>query len=508
MSAHIDRNKIPRSYREYLTLMKDMGELVEIDDEVDWNLEMGAIFRHAAETCAPMPVFNRVKDAAPGFRAADWGMGKSGHPTQPWRRLAAMLGLPPETPLMEIQAAYIDAKENSRSYPPNVVDASQAPCKQNKWTGDQIDLNKIPAPLAHDGDGGRYLQTAGLNIARTPDGRWTNWSTNRAVILDAQTMTGQWWPKQHNGMIWKMWRDQGKDMPWACALGVSPVASTQAASRIPAWVDEYDMASALLGAPLDMVQCETSDILVPADAEIIIEGIIEYGTQEPEGPFGEYPGYLPDETTMFPRQKVTCVTFRNEPILPMSIPGVPIDNCHVTMGFFISSDSVVTLQKAGLPIIDGMYLFEAAILWFVIRVPKDWHDRTGWTLDHFMNRLGNTFWTDHVGDTVTKILVVDEDIDPSDVKQVVWAFASRNHPTFTTYLFPELRAFGDGIESYHTMRELAEDKGTSLVIYSCLENADRIGRPQKRVMSFQENYPAPVKQKVLDNWERWGFTTS
>jgi 4-hydroxy-3-polyprenylbenzoate decarboxylase len=507
MSAHVDRTKIPRSYREYLALMKDMGELVEIDDEVDWNLEMGAIFRHAAETLAPMPVFNSVKDAAPGFRAADWGMGKSSHPGQPWRRLAAMMGLPPETPLMEIQAAYIDAKENGHAHPPRILDAADAPCKQNTWVGDQIDLNKIPAPLAHDGDGGRYLQTAGLNILKTPDGRWTNWSTNRAVILDAQTMTGQWWPKQHNGMIWGMWREQKRDMPWACALGVSPVASTQAASRIPAWVDEYDMASALLDEPLDMVKCETSDILVPADAEIIIEGIVEYGTTEPEGPFGEYPGYLPDETTPFPRQKVTCVTFRDNPVLPMSIPGVPIDNCHVTMGFFISSDSVVALKKAGLPVIDGMYLFEAAILWFVIRVPTDWHERTGWTLDEFMKRLGNTFWTEHVGDTVTKILVVGEDIDPSDVQQVVWAFASRNHPTFTTYFFPELQAFGDGIESYHVARELAENRGTSLVVYACLENADRVGRPEKRVMSFDKNYPAPVKQKVLDNWERWGFTS-
>jgi 4-hydroxy-3-polyprenylbenzoate decarboxylase len=104
-------------------------------------------------------------------------------------------------------------------------------------------------------------------------------------------------------------------------------------------------------------------------------------------------------------------------------------------------------------------------------------------------------------------LVVDEDIDPSDVQQVVWAFASRNHPTFTTYFFPELQAFGDGIESYHVARELAENRGTSLVVYACLENADRVGRPEKRVMSFDKNYPEPVKQRVLDNWERWGFTS-
>jgi UbiD family decarboxylase len=505
MTVRIDRTKIPRSYRDYLATMKEMGELVEIDDEIDWNLEMGAVFRHSAETCAPMAMFNNVTGAAPGFRAADWGMGKSSYPGQPWRRLAVMLGLPPETGLMDIQAAYIEAKTHAEPHPPNVIDAASAPCKQNKWVGEQIDLNKIPAPVAHDGDGGRYLQTAGLNILRTPDGKWTNWSTNRAVIVDAATMTGQWWPKQHNGMIWRMWQKEGRDMPWACALGVSPVAATQAGSRVPDWVDEYDSASALLGAPLDMVKCETSDLLVPADAEIVIEGFVEHDSIESEGPFGEYPGYLPDETTPFPRQKVTCVTFRTNPILPLSIPGVPIDNCHVSMGFFISSDSVIALKHAGLPVIDGIYLFESAILWFVIRVPTNWHQQTGWTLEEFMRKIGNTFWTQHVGDTVTKILVVGEDIDPSDVRQVVWAFASRNHPTFTTFFFPELHAFGDGIESYHVTREVMQNKGTSLVVYACLENADRLGRPDKRIMSFDQNYPEPVKRKVLDNWSKWGF---
>lgn len=501
----IDRTKIPKSYRDYLQTLKEMGELVEINDEVDWYLEMGAIFRHSAETVAPGPIFNNVIGSPKGFRAADFGMGKSSYPGQPWRRLAIMLGMPPESNLMDLQRAYIDAKENGVRHDPNIVDPTQAPCKQNKWVGDDIDITRFPAPWAHDGDGARYLQTAGLNIAQTPDGKWTNWSTNRGMIVSKNTMTGQWWPKQHNGMIWTMWQKEGKDMPWALALGVNPAAATQAGSRCPDWVDEYDMASALIGGPLDMVKCETNDILVPADSEIVIEGVVHHADKEAEGPFGEYPGYLPDETLVFPRQLVTCVTFRDDPILPISLPGVPTDNCHVSMGFFISSDIVVALRKAGLPIIDAMLTFESALHWLVVRVPTDWHERTGWQLEEFARKVGTALWTQHAGNTVTKILLVGEDIDPSNPDQVSWAFATRNHPTATTYYFPELDAFGDGLESYHVQRELVVGGGTSLVVYACLENADRVGRPPKRVLSFEANYPDPVKKRVIENWSRWGF---
>ena len=92
-SVSIDRARIPKSYREYLDTLKSMGELIEIDDEVDWYLELGAIFRHSAETLSPGAIFNNVKGCPPGFRAADFGMGKSGRPGQPWARLAVMLGL-------------------------------------------------------------------------------------------------------------------------------------------------------------------------------------------------------------------------------------------------------------------------------------------------------------------------------------------------------------------------------------------------------------------------------
>ena len=507
MPVSIDRTRIPRTYRDYLDTLKEMGELVEIDDEVDWYLELGAIFRRTQETLSPGAIFNKVKGCPDGFRAADFGMAKSGRPGEPWARLAVMFGLPPNTDLMSIQRAYLEAMETGKSHPPIMVDAANAPCKENKWLGDDIDISKFPAPVGHDGDGGRYIQTAGLNIVRTPDGKWTNWSTNRAMIVDKNHMTGLWLPAQHNGQIWQMWKDEGKDTPWACAFGVSPAVTTQAASRCPDWVDEYDRASALLDAGIEMVKCETNDLLVPADSEIVIEGLVSHSEVAAEGPFGEYPGYLPEATDVAPLQTITAVTFRNNPILPIALPGVPTDNTDISMGFFMSSDIVVAFREAGIPVIDALMTFESAMHWLVVRVPTNWHDITGSTVDDFINKIGNSFWTQHVGSVACKIIVVTEDIDPADPNAVTWAFATRNHPQLGTYYFPELESIGGGLEHYLSVNDHLRGKG-GLAIYSCLPLQERVGLPPMRVLSFEQNYPTAIQEKVLSNWARWGFEKS
>ena len=151
MSVKIDYKSIPRSYRDYLDLMVREGEYLAIDDEIDWNLEMGAICRHADETLSPSPIFNKVKDS-PGFRSAEWGFTKSGTRGQPWSRVAPNVGVPLDSTLMEILEAYMHSIENNPVHPPKIVDAKDAPCKENIWAGDEVDLNKLPVALQHVGD--------------------------------------------------------------------------------------------------------------------------------------------------------------------------------------------------------------------------------------------------------------------------------------------------------------------------------------------------------------------
>jgi 4-hydroxy-3-polyprenylbenzoate decarboxylase len=309
-------------------------------------------------------------------------------------------------------------------------------------------------------------------------------------------------------MIHQMWSDQGKDMPFAIAFGVSPAVATQAGSRVPDYVDEYDMASALLDAPLDMVKCETSDLMVPADCEIVIEGVVSATEKSMEGPFGEYPGYLFEGSRPQPRQPVTAITFRNNPILPLALPGTPTDTTHINMGFFGGVDATILFREAGLPVVDCLFSFESSLQWLLVRVSSDWYKQTGLDVDDFIKKIGDTLWLDdspgrHMGHFATKVIVVSENVDIANNDEVVWAFASRSHPTYGTYKLWD--SFGSGLEAYHSVNEHFTKKGGGAVIYSCLPIAERRGLPVPLIMRFEDNYPMPLQKKVIANMKRWGF---
>jgi len=425
--------------------------------------------------------------------------------------------VPLDTNIMDMQAAYIQSMENNEVHPPVMVESKDAPCKQNKWVGDEIDLEKIPCPLQHMGDAERMMQSASLNICQTPDGKWTNWSINRSALHDKKTMKGFWAPTQHNGMIFAMWQEKGEDMPFALACGVPPVCAYQGASRIPDWVDEYDAASKMLNAPIEMVKCETNDLLVPATSEIVIEGTVSISETLLEGPYGEYAGYhFVGKKTPKPRQDITCVTFRDNAIHPTACPGVTPNSTVNCIAFCQSADVVIALKKEGFPIIDGLQTIESSGHWFVVRVKNNWHELTGWSLDEFMNKLGGFIWSDHIGGSFGKVLVVGEDIDPDDPLAVTYAFATRHHPERGTWFFPESKYYGLGPEGYHSSEDFFGRAGASgqkivsgggLGLYSCIGLQEHVGHAKPEILTFHRSFPKSIKEKVLANWERRGFRT-
>jgi hypothetical protein len=111
----------------------------------------------------------------------------------------------------------------------------------------------------------------------------------------------------------------------------------------------------------------------------------------------------------------------------------------------------------------------------------------------------------HMGHFATKVIVVSENVDISDNDKVVWAFASRSHPTYGTYLRPEWDSYGSGLEAYHSVNENFSKEGGGAVIYSCLPIEERTGLKVPMIMSFEENYSEPLKEKVIADMKRWGF---
>jgi len=166
------------SLREYLDALAGIGELVRVEREVDWNLEIGAIIRRCYETGAPAALFQRIKGIEPGFRVLGAPAGVSRQKDRYFARVALSLGLDASAGGREIVEALVSARQRPGIKPRRIA---TGPCKENILTGEAANLLRLPVPLIHDGDGGRYINTWGTVVARAPDGSWTNWGVARVM---------------------------------------------------------------------------------------------------------------------------------------------------------------------------------------------------------------------------------------------------------------------------------------------------------------------------------------
>lgn len=494
-------NRFP-SLRDYLDALRKIGELVEVDREVDWHLEMGAISRRIYETGSPAALFDSVKDS-PGFRALTAPVGTSNIPGQKLARVALTLGLDPRASAQDIVDALVEARGRDLIAP---VREETGPCKENILLGDQADLTKLPSPYLHDGDGGRYVNTLGVIVVRSPDGRRTNWSVARIQVLDARRGTGTIMPFQHIGEIHNEWRKIGKDMPFAIALGVEPMVLFAGGSPLPRDVDEVDFIGAYYGEPVRVVRCETNDLEVPATSEIVIEGRISITDLALEGPYGDFGGYMfPDSPAPQPVYHVDAITHRDDAIFPFSSSGEPADETHTIIMTGWLPEVVLALRAAGLPVARVWSPYESACGWLVVTVPEDWRKFEP-DARKLSRRIGEaTLGMRGHGTPVNSIVVLENDVDPSNLGEVIWALQGRYDTR------PENQILIEGILNWPTMPYQVPAIGdfpqgwmNPRIVYNCLPPAG-VTRPGRT--GFEHNYPDAIRKRVLDNWTSDGFPT-
>lgn len=323
-ASHVQRCYSHHSLRHFLDTLRDDGDLVDIIHEVDPHLEVGAIARRVSERNAKVPLFHNVKGARNGlWRMVSNLQSLRQSPSHRLGRVARGINLPATASWRDINEKLLEAK---RCKPSASRVVETGPCKENRLVGDEIDLTLLPAPLLHQGDGGKYVQSYGMHILQSPDGSWTNWSIARAMVHDRNKLVGLCIPPQHNWQIKQMWKKHGKDVPWALALGVPPAAIIAAGLPIPDGVSELDYVNAITGSAMDLVKCDTNNLLVPAESEIIFEGTLSNTELVSEGPFGEYFGHgFRAESGQMPVYNVDAITYRDDAILPVSVPGTITD---------------------------------------------------------------------------------------------------------------------------------------------------------------------------------------
>ncbi len=490
-------NHLP-SLRDYITRLQSLGEIQEIDAEVDWHLEMGAIIRRSYELKAPAPLFNRIKGIEAGFRVlgAPAGLSKK----RGLVRIAVSLGLREDATAHEIVET-LAAAHQKPGIPPRRVAPVNAPCKERKMLGDAVDLFRLPAPYIHEGDGGRYFNTWGTIVVRTPDGRWTNWSITRIMLAGKNTLLGAVIPRQHLGLIFQEWKALGKPMPFALAQGTPPAIPFVSGMPLDENVNEADFVGGFLGEPVDVVPCETVDLEVPATSEMVIEGTVSVTETAWEGPMGEYSGYLsPGGGMSSPVFHVSAITYRDGAILPVVAAGEPVEENHTCWGLTVSAQLLWELRQAGFPATTCFIPFESAAHWLVVTVPSSAY--AGGAGESLARELGALVFRSRSGSFVPKVILLGDDIDPANLDELVWAFATRNHPERGQVIFPNekvlpLVAYLDADE-----RKAAR---CAKVVYNGLPPSEMPTEQAAKRSSFRFLWPKEIQEKVRADWRRYGY---
>ncbi|MFI0774446.1 UbiD family decarboxylase [Streptomyces sp. NPDC021212] len=476
------------SLRDYLGALAKLDDLRVVDDEVDAELEIGAIARYATEHRAPAHLLSRIRGFTPGFRVLTAPAAYSSVPSSPYARVALSLGLDPATRPLELLDGLV-AAQAATPVPP--VTVASGPCQENVLLGADADLTRFPFPLLHRGDGGRYVNTIGTFVLRSPDRRWTNWGVARAMLHDAHRMATFTGSPQHIGVIDDMWRERGERTPFALVLGAEPAVPFVSTMSLPEEVDEAAYLGAYYGRPVELVRCRTVDLEVPATAEIVIEGYINHDELIPEGPMGEFAGYIPDWQVELPAYTVTAITHRDDPIMPVVCAGKPVDEDHTLIGLTHSARWTHYLREAGLPVAAAWMIPETAVHVLAVTVDRDWRERTGFTSSEQLCRaIGEACDAfPHGGWWVTRIMVLDHDIDPTDLRDVLWGFATRSHPTTGIHVLPDTAIMH--LMVCYTDEERETGRGPT-VLFDCLREDDL------NIASFAENYPQAVQQRTRE----------
>jgi len=220
-------------------------------------------------------------------------------------------------------------------------------------------------------------------------------------------------------MHWEMWKKKGTPMPVAIAIGLDPYLTILSASPVPYDINEYEVVQGLMGEPYEVIQAETSDLLVPAHAEIIIEGEIPMDDfVEREGPFGEFAGYMGPIQKNSRYIKVKQITHRKNPIFQGTYEGKFYNESKVIRSYIKSVHALDYLKKAGIPGVKDVCVTPAGCSGFhtVVSIKKSYFDHARAVIKLVLNQPDSF---------CKQCVVVDDDVDPWDSFEVEWAIATR-----------------------------------------------------------------------------------
>ena len=411
-------DEIQTDLRAFLSAVEDGGEVEHVAG-AHWDRELGAVtevlYREKVDK-SPLLLFDEVPGYAKGMRCL---YGMLGSPL----RLALGLGIDPANSgdRRTMLDTYRRRIKSHEPIPPRTVD--DGPVMENVDRDGDVDLLKFPVPIHHEHDGGRYIGTACGVVTRDPDSGRINVGTYRVQVNGPDIATSY----ISNGKQGRIQRDKylkaGKPCPMAIIVGIDPATYIAARYTLSDNVPELDWAGGLAGRPIDCIEGEVTGLPFPANSEIVLEGEVSPDETAMEGPFGEWTGYYAGDAREEPVIRIKRVYYRNDPILTCAASQKP-PHSHLFERCFIRSAGLLdSLEGAGIPDVTGVWVHQAGAgrTFVVVAIKQRYfgHANQAGLVASQVNPTG------YVG---RYVVVVDDDIDPTDMHDVIWAMGTRTDP--------------------------------------------------------------------------------
>jgi 2,5-furandicarboxylate decarboxylase 1 len=410
--------KQPKNYenfRDFLNLLESNGKLLRVRKQVDTRFDIAAGIRKVSDTDGPALLYENVRNY-PGWRVAAGVFAT--------RKLLAMALGVAEKDMLERYERLVEGKQR-KLIPPERV--SSGAVQEVVQTGDEIDLHQLPIVVHSELDAGPYI-TIAVQTAADPETGTGNLSIHRMLVLGKKRLTVWAPPDHHLGRMIVKAEERGHGLPIATTIGADPRIAIASQVKAAYGTDEMHIAGGIKGTPIHLVPCKTIPLSVPADAEVVIEGVTVPGERVTDGPFAEYTGCY-SESKQAPVLEVTAITMRRDPIYHTCLTGFPLTENHV----LIELPNIVRIKQDVQRIVPEL---------------RDIHLTAGGTYRHHVvvsirkrhqeearNVILALLAT---GIGIKQVIVVDDDIDVRNPMEVEWALSTRMQPDRDIIIVPRL----------------------------------------------------------------------
>ena len=409
----------PTELRSWIARIESLRELQHVSG-AHWDREIGAIseINYRRKPSAAL-LFDDIVGYPHGYRVLTGSLSNA-------RRMAVTLGLDPDLDTIGLVQALrgkpLEWEAAAPRFEPDVLGGG--PIFENVVDGREVDLTRFPAPLWHEHDGGRYIGTGVAVVTSDPDTGRINVGAYRMMIQeDGRSATINAEAGKQGRAQYDRWFAKHGKAPVLASFGHDPLLLMVAGTEVPNTISEYAYAGAMVGEKLSVVRGEVTGLPMPASAEIVVEGWIRPERVLHEGPFGEWTGYYSGSRRPVPTIEIERLYFRNDPIILGAPPGKPPNDYSYMRALLKSAMIQDELSKVGVRDVRGVWAHETGggRLLVVVSITQRFcgHSRqAGYIAAQcqaaaYMNRF---------------VVVVDDDVDPMNLDEVMWAVCTRCEP--------------------------------------------------------------------------------